>query len=139
MNTKLTSQPAEFAPLESLLGKEILLTGSTGFVGKVLLSMLLRYQPAIGHVHCVIRRGEGKDVKTRFRDEVLASPVLAPVRTMLGFISKISSALCTGWGAKISMSFGLTPLFTRSSNLCRKSCSLPNTKRSLNALPPSSP
>src|SRR5262245_19555081 len=77
--SKLTEQLGDFSPLETLRGKEILLTGSTGFVGKVLLSMLLRYQPSVGHVHCVIRRGKGKDVRTRFRDEVLSSPVLAPV------------------------------------------------------------
>jgi long-chain acyl-CoA synthetase len=73
-----------FSALGQLRGKEILLTGSTGFVGKVVLSMLLRNQPDVGHVHCVIRSGKGKAARTRFAEEVLASPVLAPVRTMLG-------------------------------------------------------
>jgi long-chain acyl-CoA synthetase len=73
-----------FSALAQLRGKEILLTGSTGFVGKVVLSMLLRHQPDVGHVHCVIRSGKGRSARERFAEEVLASPVLAPVRTMLG-------------------------------------------------------
>src|SRR5262249_22306483 len=48
------------------------------------LSMLLRHQPDVGHVHCVIRSGKGKNARQRFAEEVLDSPVLAPVRTMLG-------------------------------------------------------
>ena len=77
-------EPISYSAMGELRGKEILLTGSTGFVGKVVLSMLLRNQPDVGHVHCVIRTGKGKSARQRFADEVLASPVLAPVRTMLG-------------------------------------------------------
>ena len=40
---------------ESLAGKELLVTGVTGFLGKVWLSELLCRVPEIGHVHVLIR------------------------------------------------------------------------------------
>src|SRR5260370_22143968 len=75
-----TSMP----PLEQVLkGGRILLTGSTGFLGKVFLAILLRWHPEIERVYLLIRGDRGSNVR-RFRREILDSPVLAPLREHLG-------------------------------------------------------
>ena len=42
---------------QTLKGKRILFVGSTGFVGKVALSMLLRRYPDVGKVFVLVRPG----------------------------------------------------------------------------------
>lgn len=51
-------------------GKTVLLTGATGFVGKVLLAHLLAISPKILRIYCLIRG----DISTRFQKDVLAAP-----------------------------------------------------------------
>src|SRR5580658_10881004 len=70
--------------LQQALGKRrILLTGSTGFLGKVFLYLLLRWHPEVERVYLLIR-GDKKSSLNRFRREVLDSPVMAPLREQLG-------------------------------------------------------
>ena len=70
--------------LEQVLkGRRILLTGATGFLGKVFLSLLLRWHPEIERVYLLIR-GDRRTSLGRFRREILDSPVLAPLREHLG-------------------------------------------------------
>ena len=66
-----------------LKGRRILLTGSTGFLGKVFLSILLRWHPEIERVYLLIR-GDRRSSVGRFRREILDSPVFAPLREHLG-------------------------------------------------------
>ncbi len=71
-------------PLEQVLkGRRILLTGATGFLGKVFLSILLRWHPEIERVYLLIR-GDRRSSVGRFRREILDSPVFAPLREHLG-------------------------------------------------------
>src|SRR6202162_3461331 len=71
-------------PLEQALAKRtILLTGATGFLGKVFLYLLLKWHPEIERVYLLIR-GDKKSSLSRFRREVLDSPVLGPLREQLG-------------------------------------------------------
>ena len=71
-------------PLEQVFkGRRILLTGTTGFLGKVFLAMLLRWHPEIEKVYLLIR-GDLRSSLGRFRREILDSPALAPVRAHLG-------------------------------------------------------
>ncbi|MFZ0676733.1 AMP-binding protein [Candidatus Binatus sp.] len=71
-------------PLEQVLkGRRILLTGSTGFLGKVFLAILLRWHPEIERVYLLIR-GDRRSSVGRFRREILDSPVFAPLREHLG-------------------------------------------------------
>jgi long-chain acyl-CoA synthetase len=71
-------------PLEQVLnGRRILLTGSTGFLGKVFLAILLRSHPEIERVYLLIR-GDRRSSVGRFRREILDSPVFAPLREHLG-------------------------------------------------------
>ncbi|HET7505890.1 MAG TPA: AMP-binding protein [Kofleriaceae bacterium] len=65
-------------------GKNIMLIGSTGFVGKVALSMLLHRYPEVGRVYCVVRPGAGNTADERFYKKVASSEVFAPVRAVHG-------------------------------------------------------
>ncbi|MGH9326008.1 MAG: SDR family oxidoreductase, partial [Terriglobia bacterium] len=53
---------------------EIFLTGASGFLGKVILGMLLDRYPRLKQLHVLIRPGAGLSAAQRFADEVLASP-----------------------------------------------------------------
>jgi long-chain acyl-CoA synthetase len=71
-------------PLEQIFRKRrILLTGATGFLGKVFLSLLLRWHPEIDRIYLLIR-GDQRTAQNRFRREVLDSPVMSPTREHLG-------------------------------------------------------
>lgn len=76
---------ASLPPLDvgqTLDGKNILLIGTTGFVGKVVLSMLLRHYPNVGRVYTLVRPGMGNTAEERFFDKVAASPAFDPVREL---------------------------------------------------------
>src|SRR5260370_18305032 len=75
---------ASMPPLEQVLkGRRILLTGSTGFLGKVFLAILLRWHPEIERVYLLVRVDRRSSVGG-FRREILDSPVFAPLREHLG-------------------------------------------------------
>ena len=58
---------------DQLRGKELVVIGGTGFLGKVWLSLLLSRVPEVGHVHLVVRPKEGLSVSERFTTKVLTS------------------------------------------------------------------
>ncbi len=71
-------------PLEQILRKRrLLITGATGFLGKVFLYLLLRWHPEIECIYLLIR-GDKRSSLNRFRREILDSPVLGPLREHLG-------------------------------------------------------
>jgi long-chain acyl-CoA synthetase len=86
-NGKLPVKPhamTPMPPLEQVLRKRtLLLTGATGFLGKVFLSLLLQCHPEIERVYLLIR-GDKKSCLNRFRREILDSPVMGPLRDQLG-------------------------------------------------------
>lgn len=65
-------------------GKKILLTGSTGFVGKVVLSTILGKLPEVGKIVCLVRASSDAAAEDRFLKDVVASPALDPVRDQHG-------------------------------------------------------
>src|SRR5205807_680547 len=65
-------------------GKNLMLIGSTGFVGKVALSMLLHRYPDVGRVYCLVRPGAGNTADERFYKKVASSEVFDPVRQIHG-------------------------------------------------------
>ncbi len=69
---------------ETFRGKTILLIGTTGFVGKVALSMLLHRYPDIGRVYCLVRPGAGNTAEERFFKKVAPSEAFDPVRDVHG-------------------------------------------------------
>jgi long-chain acyl-CoA synthetase len=65
-------------------GRNLFILGSTGFVGKVLLSMLLDRYPEIGRAYVMVRRGSGTDSEARFWQSVVTSPAFDPLRDKHG-------------------------------------------------------
>ncbi|MCW5801745.1 MAG: AMP-binding protein [Deltaproteobacteria bacterium] len=69
---------------EILRGKNILLIGTTGFVGKVALSMLLHRYPDVRRVYCLVRPGAGNTADERFYKKVASSEAFDPLRDVHG-------------------------------------------------------
>ncbi len=68
----------------TLRGKTILLIGTTGFVGKVALCMLLDRYPDVGKVYCLVRPGAGNTAEQRFYKKVATSEAFRPLRAKHG-------------------------------------------------------
>ncbi len=82
---------------------EILMTGANGFVGKVIVSLLLDRYPDLKHLHVVIRAPGAAAARERFAEQVLASPALEPAikRHGAGIESKV-----TVWAGDVSKPMG---------------------------------
>ena len=66
-------------------GKRLLFAGSTGFVGKVTLSMLLhRYGQELDTVYVLVRKGSAASAERRFFDKVATSEPFQPLRDAYG-------------------------------------------------------
>ena len=59
-------------------GRNIFITGATGFVGKVLIHKLLTACPGIGSIYMLIRPKRGQEPSARLKD-LLAGPIFASV------------------------------------------------------------
>jgi long-chain acyl-CoA synthetase len=64
---------------ETLRGKEILLIGVTGFIGKVWLANVLNALPDLARVYCLVRRRGTTSAKARFERLLAESPVLRTI------------------------------------------------------------
>lgn len=69
---------------EIFSGRNVFILGSTGFLGKVLLSMLLHRFPEVRRVYVMVRSGSGTDSESRFWKSVVGSPTFNPLRERLG-------------------------------------------------------
>ncbi len=65
-------------------GRSVFILGATGFVGKVVLSMLLHRFEEIRRVYVMVRRGSGTSSEDRFWNHVVASPTFDPLREKYG-------------------------------------------------------
>lgn len=63
----------------TLNGRHILLTGGNGFLGKVLLALLLDRYPEVGQIHLLIRARKDVSADERFENEILNAPPLQPL------------------------------------------------------------
>jgi long-chain acyl-CoA synthetase len=81
----ISSTAADALPAlaEILDQRSILITGATGFLGKILLYLLLRHHPELKRLYLLIR-GDSKSSFNRFSREILDSPVIGPLREHLG-------------------------------------------------------
>jgi thioester reductase-like protein len=68
----------------TLAGKNILLIGVTGFIGKVWLAQLLSEIPDIGKIYVLIRRQRSTTAERRFEKIFEESPVFDPLQERLG-------------------------------------------------------
>lgn len=69
---------------ETLRGKRVLITGTTGFLGKVFVSMLLRYHPDVEQVYLAVRDRSTQSAYDRFISEIAESPTFDPIRDIYG-------------------------------------------------------
>ncbi len=72
-------QAGGFSVRRALAGKQIMLIGVTGFIGKVWLANTLMQLPGIGRIHLLIRRQKSNPAERRFEKMVEESPVFDPL------------------------------------------------------------
>ena len=65
-------------------GKEIMVTGVTGFLGKVALTLLLDRYPEVGKVWVLVRPRAGGTADDRFFGKVISTPPFKPLRDKYG-------------------------------------------------------
>src|SRR5260221_13417047 len=71
-------------PTEIYKDRRIFLIGSTGFLGKVTLSMLLHRFPNVGRVYVTVRARSQEESETRFWNNVITAPPFDPLRERYG-------------------------------------------------------
>src|ERR671914_840854 len=74
----------KLSPTEIYQGRKIFLIGSTGFLGKVTLSMLLHRFPNVGKVYVTVRARSLEESETRFWNNVITAPPFDPLRERYG-------------------------------------------------------
>jgi long-chain acyl-CoA synthetase len=77
-------KPPELDVARTLAGRTLLVTGATGFVGKVALSMLLHRYPDVGRVFVLVRPGAGGTAVQRFFEKIVPGRPFDPVRATHG-------------------------------------------------------
>jgi len=69
---------------QAFAGREVMITGVTGFLGKVALAMLLDRYPEVGRVHVLVRPRAGGTADDRFFGKVVTAPPFNPLREKHG-------------------------------------------------------
>jgi long-chain acyl-CoA synthetase len=72
------------SPRHSLAGKRLLVTGASGFLGKVWLAQLLLDVPDVARVHVLLRPGRAGGARERLEELLSASPAFAPLHDAHG-------------------------------------------------------
>ena len=73
----MTNQPSEVR--DFYRNKTVLVTGTTGFVGKVLLEKLVRSFPDIRRIYLMIRPRPNMTLKERVNDEIFSKHLFKPL------------------------------------------------------------
>ena len=76
--------PNQLSILRSFAGRQILLTGASGFVGKVWLAMILHRVPTVGKIWVLLRKKALRPAIDRFEKMVASSPVFRPLHELHG-------------------------------------------------------
>ncbi len=84
MSERAAGSASVLSVREIYRGRHVFVLGGTGFLGKVLLSMLLRNFPEVGRVYVMVRRGTGTSSEARFWDHVVPSHTFDPLRAHHG-------------------------------------------------------
>ncbi len=69
---------------DAYTGRHVLLTGATGFLGKVWLAMALEQLPAVGRLWVLVRPGAQVTARRRFENTVNSSPAFAGLHARFG-------------------------------------------------------
>lgn len=76
--------PSALSIHRSFAGRQILLTGASGFVGKVWLAMVLQRVPTVGKIYVLLRKKALRPALDRFEKMVASSPVFRPLHEIHG-------------------------------------------------------
>ncbi len=74
----------KLSPTEIYKDRRIFLIGSTGFLGKVTLSMLLHRFPNVGKIYLTVRARSQEESENRFWNNIITSPPFDPLRERYG-------------------------------------------------------
>src|SRR5215510_9369474 len=74
----------KLSPTEIYNGRKIFLIGSTGFLGKVTLSMLLHRFPNVGKIYLTVRARSQDESENRFWNNIITAPPFDPLRELYG-------------------------------------------------------
>ena len=74
----------KLSPTEIYSDRRIFLIGSTGFLGKVTLSMLLHRFPNVGKVYLTVRARSQEESENRFWNNIVTAPPFDPLRELYG-------------------------------------------------------
>ncbi|CAM0879224.1 unnamed protein product [Alopecurus aequalis] len=90
-------------------GKSILITGATGFLGKVLVEKILRVQPDVKKIYLLIRASDAESAKLRMQTEVIGKEIFRVLKEKhgVGFDSFIDEKICPLAGDIMYEDFGL--------------------------------
>jgi len=89
--------------------KNVLITGVTEFLGKVILEKILRTIPNVGKIYLLIRSKEGSSFGERFKREVISSPCFEMLKkSMKGFDQFIQTKLVIFPGLLVKEGLGLS-------------------------------
>ena len=99
-----------FSVFQSLKGKNLFITGATGFLGKVLVEKLLREVPELGKIYILVRAGNKDQARQRLYDELLNVELFDSLKAIYGkeFESYISARLIPVPGSLTEHRFGLS-------------------------------
>jgi long-chain acyl-CoA synthetase len=78
MDTPLHDTPIDVGA--TLAGKNLIVVGATGFLGKVWLAMLLHRYPQVGKLYTVVRSRKRVTSEERWWSELVPSPAFDPLR-----------------------------------------------------------
>lgn len=81
--SEISSEAPNLSPLEALADKQILLLGTTGFLAKIVLSLLLE-RFSVKRIYVMIRGTRSKTPEDRLWNEVMASEMMDPLRDKFG-------------------------------------------------------
>nr|BAD31294.1 putative fatty acyl coA reductase [Oryza sativa Japonica Group]BAD31814.1 putative fatty acyl coA reductase [Oryza sativa Japonica Group] len=90
-------------------GRSILITGSTGFLGKVLVEKILRVQPDVKKLYLLVRANDVESATRRVQDEVTGKEIFQVLKEKHGdgFESFVEEKVCTLAGDIIYENLGL--------------------------------
>ena len=95
--------------VDSLSGKQIFVTGVTGFLGKAIVEKLLREVPDVARIHILVRGSQRQSAQQRAIEDVFSSSIFDTLRSIhgAGFDGLISQKVHVVEGELTEPLFGL--------------------------------
>lgn len=71
------SNTPDFSVKDFYKGKNVFISGVTGFLGKVVLEKILRCQPDVGNIYIMVRPKRNKKPIDRLKEEIFSSHIFS--------------------------------------------------------------